>query len=87
MIRNTKKKPIDTYRNGDYTGNRILGKNCTRSNDTSKTGLNNNDLIVGVSGAGKTSSYIIPNLACANHSMVVADTKGQLCKMLRKPLV
>lgn len=57
---------------------RILGKNIFVSNDCRKTGLNNNDLIVGVSGSGKTGGYVIPNIELANESMIIADTKGNL---------
>ncbi|MFM9587553.1 type IV secretory system conjugative DNA transfer family protein, partial [Streptomyces caniscabiei] len=40
---------------------------------------NNNDLIIGPSGAGKTRGYVIPNILQCNGSMVVADTKGTIC--------
>ena len=57
---------------------RILAKNMYMSNDTRETGLNNNDLIVGPSGAGKTRGYVMPNIMQCNESMVVVDTKGNL---------
>lgn len=57
---------------------RILGKNVKISNNTWETGINNNDLIVGPSGAGKTRGYVIPNLLQGNESMIVTDTKGNL---------
>ena len=57
---------------------RILGKNVNISNNTWETGINNNDLIVGPSGAGKTRGYVIPNLLQGNESMIVTDTKGNL---------
>ncbi len=59
-------------------GSRILAENVFRSNDTWKTGLNNNDLIIGGSGSGKTRGYVIPNILQANNSMIIADTKGNL---------
>ena len=62
---------------GNY---RILAEGKYINNDTWETGLNNNDLIVGVSGAGKTRSYVIPNILQCNGSMIVVDTKNQLCK-------
>lgn len=58
---------------------RILADNHFISNDTWQTGLNNNDLIIGPSGAGKTRGYVIPNILQCNGSMVVADTKGTIC--------
>ena len=57
---------------------RILAQNLFVSNDTWDTGLNNNDLLVGPSGAGKTRGYVIPNLLHAQDSLIVADTKGNL---------
>lgn len=58
---------------------RILAHGHTISNDTWLTGLNNNDLIIGPSGAGKTRGYVKPNILQCSGSMVVADTKGALC--------
>ncbi|MCD7739649.1 MAG: type IV secretory system conjugative DNA transfer family protein [Lachnospiraceae bacterium] len=65
-----------------YQTSRILAKNVTMSNDTWATGLNNNDLIIGPSGAGKTRGYVKPNILQANGSMVIADTKGNLYEEL-----
>lgn len=47
-------------------------------NDTRITKINNNDLIIGPSGAGKTRGYVKPNILQMNESMVIADTKGNL---------
>lgn len=57
---------------------RILAEDKKISNNTWKTGLNNNDLIVGISGAGKTRSYVKPNILQCNESMIVVDTKNTL---------
>ena len=57
---------------------RILASGQRISNDTWETGLNNNDLIIGPSGAGKTRSYVKPNLMQCEESVIVADTKGSL---------
>ena len=59
---------------------RILAKNQMVSNDTWYTGLNNNDLIIGPSGAGKTRGYVKPNILQCNESMIITDTKGTLIK-------
>ena len=64
------KKRRDTYR--------ILAKDKWINNNTWVTGINNNDLIIGVSGSGKTRGYVKPNLMCASESIIVADTKGTL---------
>ena len=57
---------------------RILAQDQYISNDTWVTGINNNDLIIGPSGAGKTRNYVKPNLLQCVHSLIVADTKGSL---------
>lgn len=65
---------------------RFLAENITVSNDTRVTGLNNNDLIIGSSGSGKTGGYVIPNIQNISGSLVVTDTKGRLSKMFSDPL-
>ena len=57
---------------------RILGRNMRISEDSRMTGLNNNTLVTGISGCGKTGSYVMPNLFSTNGSIVVVDTKGLL---------
>ncbi len=60
---------------------RLLAKDIYQCNDTHLTGLNNNDLIIGPTGSGKTRGYVIPNLIHnSGESFVVVDTKGTLCK-------
>ena len=66
---------------------RFLAEGITVSNDTRVTGLNNNDMIIGSSGSGKTGGYVIPNIQNINGSLVVSDTKGQLCRMFRRELL
>ena len=56
----------------------ILAQDALNSNNTWETGINTNDLIIGPSGAGKTRSYVKPNLMQCNESVIVADTKGSL---------
>jgi len=65
---------------------RFLAKGVVVSNDTRITKLNNNDLIIGSSGSGKTGGYVIPNIQNISGSMVISDTKGQLYKMFRNKL-
>ena len=69
-----------------YRTKRILAKNLYVSNNSWESGLNNNDLIIGPSGAGKTRGYVRPNLRLGNESMVVADTKGVLYSELKEEL-
>ena len=65
---------------------RILADNVTVNNNTWVTGLNNNDVIVGPSGGGKTTGYVIPNILNAEESMIITDTKGNLCFKLGESL-
>ena len=57
---------------------RILANEFTVSNDTRETQLNNNDLIIGPPGSGKTRNYVKPNLLQMNESMIITDVKGLL---------
>lgn len=59
---------------------RILLEGQTIGNDTWQTGLNNNDLVIGPSGAGKTRGYVLPNILQCSESLVVTDTKGSLIR-------
>lgn len=70
----------------NYTGIRILAKDIQVSNDTRKTRLNNNDIIIGASGSGKSSGYVVPNIRQYSESMIIADTKGILYGKLHKEL-
>ncbi len=57
----------------------ILGKKAVFSTDSNKTGLNNNILVVGSSGGGKTMSIIEPRLLKTyNSSLVVTVTKRRI---------
>ena len=58
--------------------NRILSQNVRMSLDTRKTKLNNNVLIIGGSGAGKTFYEVKPNLMQMPDkcSFIVTDPKG-----------
>lgn len=67
-------------------GIRVLAKDVAICNDTRKTGLNNNDMIIGSSGSGKTGGYVIPNIQHLTGSLVVSDTKGNLARKFSKPL-
>lgn len=58
----------------------ILAENQYYSLDCYKTQLNNNVLVVGTSGAGKSRSIVAPNLLQAVGSYIVSDPKGNLYK-------
>ena len=61
---------------------RILAQDRLISNNTRTTRINNNDLIIGPTGAGKTRNYVKPNLLQyaleGGCSLIIADTKGSL---------
>lgn len=63
-------------------GTMILGENQYYSRDSIMTQLNNNVIVVGTSGAGKTRYIVMPNLLQATGSYVVSDPKGNLAKKL-----
>lgn len=67
-------------------GKRILAAGIEVSNDTRVSGCNNNDIICGTSGSGKTGGYVIPNIQHLDGSLVVSDTKGQLGRRFRADL-
>ena len=56
----------------------ILAENNYYSLDTHKTQLNNNVLVVGSSGSGKTRSIVTPNILQATGSYIISDPKGNL---------
>lgn len=58
--------------------NMILGQGNVYSLDCFKTQRNNNVLVVGASGSGKTRGIVIPNLIMATGSYIVSDPKGNL---------
>ena len=64
----------------DNLGCRIFAQGAAVSNDTWTTHLNNNDLVVGPTGSGKTRNYVKPNLLQCNESVIVTDTKGNLVR-------
>ena len=57
----------------------ILGDGAIFSTDSEKTGLNNNVVIVGASGSGKTVSVAEPKiLETRNHNLIVTVTKRRI---------
>lgn len=61
-------------------GTFTVAANMEFETDTKKTWLNNNVLVVGSSGSGKTRTVVEPNLLKAEGSYVVSDPKGLLYK-------
>ncbi|HEX3075940.1 MAG TPA: type IV secretory system conjugative DNA transfer family protein [Lachnospiraceae bacterium] len=60
------------------TRNRILSQNVRMSLNTRITNLNNNILILGGSGSGKTFRWVKPNLYQCNSSFIITDPKGEI---------
>lgn len=56
----------------------ILARGKTLAMDTWKSKLNNNVVLVGASGRGKTRNFIKPNIMQMNSSYVISDPKGNL---------
>ena len=66
---------LSCYQPSLYANGRYYSMDCY------KTQVNNNVLIVGTSGAGKTRSIISPNILQAEGSYIVSDPKGVLHKL------
>lgn len=64
----------------------ILGENQIYSLDCFETQMNNNVLVVGTSGSGKTRSVVTPNILEATGSYIISDPKGSLYKKYSKYL-
>lgn len=66
------------YGETDKFGTTFLSKNVALSMNTRKTLRNNNVLIIGGSGAGKTRFFVKPNVLQTNCNMVITDPSGEL---------
>lgn len=58
--------------------NTIYSKNCCLTMNTGKTQLNNNSMIIGGPGSGKSFNIVRPNLMQLYGSYVVTDPSGEL---------
>lgn len=67
-------------------GDLILADGEYYSMDCHKTQLNNNVLVVGAAGSGKTRSIVSPNILQAVGSYIITDPKGLLYKKYGKYL-
>ncbi len=61
-----------------YQGNIVFTKHIAANTDSWQTGMNNNILVLGCSGSGKTHNHLKPNLMQCQGSYIVLDTKGSL---------
>lgn len=63
------------------TRNRILSKNIYFSLDSENiTHMNNNILVIGGSGCGKSFKFAKPNIMQLSSSFIITDPKGELCR-------
>ena len=62
----------------DGKDNMIMSQHVFLSMNSYKTQINNNVLVIGGSGSGKSRFIIKPNLLQANCSFVCTDPKGEL---------
>ena len=60
----------------------ILAEGVTVSIDMYETQLNNNVVVFGTPGGGKTEGVVKPNVMQLNSSYVITDPKGNLCDEL-----
>ena len=60
----------------------ILAEGVTVSTDMYETQLNNNVVVFGTPGGGKTEGVVKPNVMQLNSSYVITDPKGNLCDEL-----
>ena len=70
----------------DATKNKILSEHLRVSTNDYKTMLNNNVLIIGGSGAGKTLFYVTPNVYQALGSYIYTDPDGGILRQNKKRL-
>ena len=67
------------------TRNRMLSQNIYMTLDTKKTDRNNNILIAGGSGCGKSFKFAKPNILQMFGSYIITDPKGELCRAITDP--
>ena len=71
---------MNTARKVVNTRNRQLSQNVYMTLDTRHTDLNNNILIIGGSGCGKTFRIVKPNIMQMSSSYIITDPKGEICR-------
>lgn len=72
----TAKTKYDQIREDCRNSRLLIAKDCVYSRDDYETKLNNNVLIVGGSGTGKTRTIVTPNLLECEGSQIVCAPKG-----------
>lgn len=67
-------------------GELLIAEGCVYSRDDLMTKLNNNVLVVGGSGTGKTRSVVTPNMLRCGESLMICAPKGGFAKKYAKRL-
>lgn len=68
------------FQDKDSSMNRVLSENVKISINTRKTRINNNVLVIGGAGSGKTLFLVKPNLMQMNTSFIITDCKGEILR-------
>ncbi len=72
----TPKSETDLFNKTDF----IFAKNSRRQLDDYVTKLNNNVIVMGTSGCGKTTSFVEPNIRQTVGIPIISDSKGNLVR-------
>ncbi|MCR1938088.1 type IV secretory system conjugative DNA transfer family protein [Enterococcus faecalis] len=83
------RKEMKQFRNKKFSDNLIFGQGCYKNfyeGKNPRLNRNNNVIVVGGSGAWKTTSYIMSNIAQMIGSFVLTDPKGQTVHRVGKML-
>lgn len=80
------KKDILDVEDKQEENNKIFTQTERMSINTRKTFKNNNTLVIGGSGSGKTRFFVKPNIMQMNSSFVITDPKGEILKSCGKML-
>lgn len=76
MLLTDPKYETDLFNNSDF----IFSKDSQRQLDDFVTQLNNNVIVMGTSGCGKTTRFVDPNIRQAAGNIIASDPKGNLVK-------
>lgn len=81
ILKESDKREKAFYAREDFLDSELcIAKNCNYSLNDFETRLNNNVLVVGGSGTGKTRNIVTPNIYQAVGSYIISDPKGKLYK-------
>jgi len=79
-------KDISSVIDKEDKNNKLFTQSEKMSMNTRMTFKNNNTLVIGGSGSGKTRFFVKPNIMQMNSSFVITDPKGELLKSCGKML-